>query len=445
MSGTLEIIIIAGLILLNGLFSMAEFALVSARRSRLQQMAEKGNKGSELALTLSENPNTFLGTIQIGITLIGILAGAYGGAALAVTLGNYIHHLPYVGEYSSTLSLVIVVLVITYFTLVFGELVPKRFGLAYPERIASYSAHPINLISRIIGPINRLCSRSTDAVLWLFGSHTAQDSAVTEEDITSLLEEGTQAGVFNTAEQELVQSIFRFGDLEVTALMVPRPDVVYLDLEDTLEENRAKILNSGHTRYPVCRGGLDSILGVLSIRDLWSQTVQGDASDLTALTQDALIIPEHINALRLLELFRTATTPVAIIMDEYGSVAGIITLHDLLEAIVGDLSTVDRQDEEPSIIEREDGSWLIDGMLSADELREHLDIETLPGESEGFYRTAAGLVMAELGKIPISGDYFSLAGYRFEVVDMDNRRIDKILVTKISSNKVLDIKTGEQD
>ncbi len=263
------------------------------------------------------------------------------------------------------------------------------------------------------------------------GSHAPRESSVTEEDITILLEEGTQAGVFNEAEQELVQSVFRFGDREVITLMAPRPDVVYLDLEDSFEENNAKIRATGHTRYPVCRGGLDSIFGVISVRDLWTQMTPGLEPDMESIVQEALVIPEHITALRLLDLFRTATTPLAVIMDEYGSVAGIITLHDLLEAIVGDLSTVDQPDEEPAIVQRDDGSWFVDGMLPAEELRDLLGFEDLPGENEGFYRTAAGFVMAELGRIPIAGDHFTLNGFRFEVADMDKRRIDKILINRV--------------
>ena len=434
MAVTLEIIIVCVLILLNGLFSMAEFALVSARRVRLQQMVERGEKGSDLALKLSVDPNIFLSTIQIGITLVGILAGAFGGAAIAHGLEEYFALIPVFGQYSTIISLLVVVLIITYFTLVIGELVPKRIGMEYPEQIAAKVAGPIVIISRIFAPINKLASVSTEAILWIFGSHNSQESAVTEEDITTLLEEGTQAGVFDEAEQELVQSVFRFGDREVVALMAPRPDVVYLDLDESFEENKARILSSGHTRYPVCRGGLDSVIGVVSVRDLWSQLASGQEPDLNVLLQEALVIPEHITALRLLELFRTATTPLAVIMDEYGSVAGIITLHDLLEAIVGDLSTVDEPEEEPGIIEREDGSWFVDGMLPAEQLRQLLNLETLPGEDEGVFRTAAGFVMAELGKIPVAGDHFSISGIRFEVADMDNRRIDKILVSRIKTH-----------
>ena len=430
MAVIIEIAIIAFLILLNGFFSMAEFALVSARRVRLQQMAEKGEKGSVLALTLAEDPNTFLSTIQIGITLIGILAGAFGGAAIAGQIAWIFTDIPYLGIYSGSVSLLVVVLIITFFTLVFGELVPKRVGLAYPEKIASFVAHPIHIIAKILAPLNQLASKSTDTVLWFFGSNKVQEPPITEEDITNLLEEGTQAGVFDEAEQELVESAFRFGDREVISLMAPRPDVVFLDLNDSFEENKEKILATGHTRYPVCRGGLDSVIGVISVRELWSQTASGNQPDLSLLVQEALVIPEHITAIRLLELFRTATTPLAIIMDEYGSVAGIITLHDLLEAIVGDLSTVDEPDEEPAIIQREDGSWFIDGMLPAEDLRNLLDISSLPGEDEGYYRTVAGFIMNELGRIPITGDHVILGDFRLEVADMDNRRIDKVLVSR---------------
>jgi putative hemolysin len=435
MAFTFEIGIIILLVLVNGLFSMAEFALISARRVRLLQMAEQGEKGADRALKLFEDPNTFLSTIQIGITLIGILAGAFGGASIARELDGYFIALPFMGEYHETISLLIVVLIITFFTLVFGELVPKRIGLAYPERVASLSARPIQIASRIASPLNRLASMSTDAVLWIMGSRVYGETTVTEEDIATLLEEGTQAGVFDEAEQELVQSIFKFGDREVNTLMVPRPDVIYLDLEDSFEENKGKMHTTGHTRYPVCRGDMDTIFGVVSVRDLWSQVASGKEPDLESIVQEALIIPEHISAMRLLELFRTATTPLAVIMDEYGSVAGIITLHDLMEAIVGDLSTVDQPDDEPAIIQRDDGSWFVDGMLPAEELSSLLALETLPGAKEGYFRTAAGFVMTELGRIPLTGDYVILDGFRFEVTDMDNRRIEKILISKINKNQ----------
>lgn len=441
MSVLLEIILICILIILNGFFSMAEFALVSSRRVRLSQLVDKGIRGADRALALSEDPNTFLSTIQIGITLIGILAGAFGGAAIAGKLAPVFSEIPYLGEYSDIVSLLMVVLVITFFTLVFGELVPKRVGLAYPESIASHVARPIQVIATIVAPLNQLASKSTDAVLWFLGSYKPSDQPVTEEDITTLLEEGTQAGVFDEAEQELVESVFRFGDREVISLMVPRPDVIFLDLEDSFEDNRAKILSTGHTRYPVCRGGLDSVLGVISVRDLYAQIVSGNQPDLTCLLQETLVIPEHITAIKLLELFRTATTPLAVIMDEYGTVAGIITLHDLMEAIVGDLSTVDQPDEEPAIIQREDGSWFIDGKLPVEELRTLLDLNILPGEEEGYFRTAAGFIMSELGRVPATGDLIIFNNFRFEVADMDDRRIDKILVSRINSGLSGDVES----
>ncbi|HWQ67961.1 MAG TPA: hemolysin family protein [Methanospirillum sp.] len=437
MTVSLELLIIAALIMANGLLSMAEFALVSSRRVRLSQMAERGDAGAQCAIEITQDPGTFLSTIQIGITLIGILAGAYGGATLTREFQAILSAVPWIKDYSDTICLFIVVLIITYFTLVFGELVPKRIGLAHPEKIASLVALPIKAASRLISPLNILTNRSTDAVLWLFGSQSISQPAVTEEDITILLEEGTEAGVFKEAEQDLVRSVFRFGDREVISLMAPRPDVVFLDLTDNPEVNREKISSTGHTRYPVCNGGVDSIVGVLSIRDLWAQIDSGSDMDLEPLVQDVLVIPEHITALELLEMFKTARTPLAVIIDEYGSVSGIITLHDLLEAIVGDLSMVDEADEEPAVIERDDGSWLIDGMLPITDLKVILEQDLLPGEREGHFRTIAGYVMAELGKIPSSGEWFIRDGYRFEVVDMDQRRIDKILIQRT------EVKSGE--
>ncbi len=442
MAVVIETFIIIILILLNGFFSMAEFALVSARRTRLSALAEKGVRGADRALSLSEDPNTFLSTIQIGITLIGILAGAFGGAAIAGQIAPFFADIPYIGPYSGTVSLLCIVLIITFFTLVFGELVPKRVGLAYPERISAAVAHPILLIATLLAPLNLLASRATEAILWLLGSCNPNEQAVTEEDITTLLEEGTQAGVFDETEQELVESVFRFGDREVVSLMIPRPDIVYLDLEDSLDENQKKILTTKHTRYPVCKGTLDSIMGVISVRDLYAQTGSGNLPDIAAIIQEAMVIPEHITAIRLLELFRTAKTPMAVVMDEYGTVAGIITLHDLMEAIVGDLSTVDQEIEEPAIVRREDGSWFIDGRLPAEELSELLSVTSLPGEEEGHYRTAAGFLISELGRVPSTGDVVVFGDFRFEVADMDDRRIDKILVSRINEQKQIPSQPG---
>jgi len=435
MAVVIEIFIIIILIILNGFFSMAEFALVSARRVRLSSLAEKGVRGADRALALSEDPNTFLSTIQIGITLIGILAGAFGGAAIAGQISPYFSTIPYIGVYSGAISLLCIVLIITFLTLVFGELVPKRVGLAYPERISAAVAHPIMVIATLLAPLNHLASRSTEAILWLLGSRNLHEPPVTEEDITTLLEEGTQAGVFDEAEQELVESVFRFGDREVVSLMIPRPDIVYLDLEDSLDENQNKILTTRHTRYPVCKGTLDSIMGVISVRDLYAQTGSGNRPDIEEIIQEAMVIPEHITAIRLLELFRTAKTPMAVVMDEYGTVAGIITLHDLMEAIVGDLSTVDQEVEEPAIVKREDGSWFIDGRLPAEELRELLTVPALPGEEEGHFRTAAGFLISELGRVPSTGDVVIFDNFRLEVADMDDRRIDKILVSTVADQK----------
>lgn len=435
MAVVIELFIIIILIILNGFFSMAEFALVSARRVRLSSLAEKGVRGADRALALSEDPNTFLSTIQIGITLIGILAGAFGGAAIAGQISPYFSTIPYIGVYSGAISLLCIVLIITFLTLVFGELVPKRVGLAYPERISAAVAHPIMVIATLLAPLNHLASRSTEAILWLLGSRNLHEPPVTEEDITTLLEEGTQAGVFDEAEQELVESVFRFGDREVVSLMIPRPDIVYLDLEDSLDENQNKILTTRHTRYPVCKGTLDSIMGVISVRDLYAQTGSGNRPDIEEIIQEAMVIPEHITAIRLLELFRTAKTPMAVVMDEYGTVAGIITLHDLMEAIVGDLSTVDQEVEEPAIVKREDGSWFIDGRLPAEELRELLTVPALPGEEEGHFRTAAGFLISELGRVPSTGDVVIFDNFRLEVADMDDRRIDKILVSTVADQK----------
>jgi putative hemolysin len=427
-----EILIILLLVTANGLFAMSEIATVSARKARLQQMANKGDKRAQVALELANSPNRFLSTVQIGITLIGILAGAFGGATLAAKLVVVLREIPVIAPYSQALSLGIVVLIITYLSLVIGELVPKRLGLHSPERIATAVSQPLALLSVITAPIVHLLSASTELLLKLLNVQPSEEEPeATEEEIKILLQQGTEAGAFEEVEQDMVERVFRLGDRRVSTLMTPRPDVVWLDLEDSMEVNRQTLTEASYSRFPVCQDGLDNMLGIVHVNDLLNQSLAGQPIDLTRELRQALYIPESTHALKVLELFKQSSTHIALVVDEYGVIQGLVTLTDILEAIVGDLP-VD-ETEEPQIVQREDGSWLLDGMLSIDGLKELLDIEDeeLPGEDRGNFHTLGGFVVMHLGHIPVSADHFEWGNFRFEVMDMDGNRVDKVLVVPV--------------
>jgi putative hemolysin len=425
-----ELFVILLLILANGVFAMAEMALVSARKARLLEWAEAGNTRARAALELAQNPGEFLSTVQIGITLVGILAGAFGGARLAEPLADALRPLPGLGPYSETLSLGLVVGGIAYLSLVLGELVPKQLALTNPERLAAVLASPMRLVSRLASPAVRLLSRSTAAVLRLFRVHPVPEPPVTEGEIRHMMQQGAQAGVFEAAEHEMVQGVFRLGDRRIGALMTPRTDIVCLDLDDPPEELRRCILETVHSWLPVGRGDLDDLVGVARAKDLLVPLLTGQSEALEALIRPPVVVPESLPALGVLERFRQAGLHLALVVDEYGGVQGLVTPIDLLEALVGDLPDAGMP-AEPAAVRRDDGSWLVDGMLPADELKALLPIGALPGEGTGAYQTVSGLVMQQLGRIPSTGDHFAWGGFRFEVVDMDGHRVDKVLVTPL--------------
>jgi putative hemolysin len=437
-----EITIILLLVIANGLFAMSEIATVSARKARLQQMANKGDKRAQVALELANSPNRFLSTVQIGITSIGILAGAFGGATLAAKLAVVLQQVPVLAPYRDALGLVIVVVIITYLSLVIGELVPKRIGLHSPERIATIVSQPLSLLSVITAPIVHLLSVSTELLLKLLNVQpSAEEPEATEEEIKILLQQGTEAGAFEEVEQDIVERVFRLGDRRVSTLMTPRPDVVWLDLEDSMEANRQTLTEATYSRFPVCKDGLDNMLGIIHVNDLLNQSLAGQPIDLTKDLKQALYIPESTHALKVLELFKQSSTHIALVVDEYGVIQGLVTLTDILEAIVGDLP-VDETDE-PQIIRREDGSWLLDGMLSIDGFKELLEIEDeeLPGEDRGNFHTLGGFVVMHLGHIPVSADHFEWGNFRFEVMDMDGNRVDKVLVMPIKKTIEPEVET----
>jgi putative hemolysin len=423
-----EILIILLLVLANGLFAMSEMAVVSARKTRLQQLANQGDRRAQVALDLANSPNRFLSTVQIGITLVGILAGAFGGATLSQSIAETASRVPALEPYSGAIGLFAVVLLITYLSLVVGELVPKRLALNAPEKIATNIAVPMQLLSAIAAPVVHLLSASTELGLRLFGvGPTETEPLVTEDEIKVLLEQGREAGMFEAAEQDMVERIFRLDDQPVSALMTPRPDIVWLNLSSSAEENRLKITQSDHTRFPVCQGTLDNVLGIIHITDLLARSMGGEPLDLTATLRQSLFVPETTRALRILEMFKKSDTHIALAVDEYGVIQGIVTLNDILEAIIGDLPSVG-QSEEVSAVQREDGSWLLDGMLSIEKFKDLFAIARLPGEEMGNYQTLGGFVITHLGRIPAAAEHFEWGGFRFEVMDMDGNRVDKMLV-----------------
>lgn len=424
---TIEILTILVLIIVNGVFSMSEMAIVSARKVRLQHQANQGDTKARAALELAEAPNRFLSTVQVGISLIGILTGAFGGATLADKLASYLRLIPGLAAYSQPIAFAIVVLTITYLSLIIGELVPKRLALNNPERIAANVAIPMRMVEAIASPVVHLLSASTDLVLRVLGIGPSTEPQVTEEEIKVLIEQGTEAGTFEEAEQDMLERVFRLGDRPVNALMTPRPDIVWLDLEDSAEENRQKMMESAHSRFPVCQGGLDNVLGVLHVTDLLGRSLSGQALDLTVSLRQPVFVPESTRGLKVLELFKKTGIHMALVVDEYGVVQGVVTLNDILVEIVGDVSSADEL-ENPQAVQREDGSWLLDGMLPVDEFFELFDIDELPGEHRGSYQTLGGFVMTHLGRIPAAAEHFEWEGMRFEVMDMDGNRVDKVLV-----------------
>ena len=422
-----EILILLVLIIANGIFSMSEMAIISSRKVRLQQMANQGDAKAKAALELAEAPNRFLSTVQVGITLIGILTGAFGGATIADKLALYVELIPGLAPYSQAIAFGMVVLTITYLSLIVGELVPKRLALNNPERIAASVAIPMRVLAAGAYPVVHLLSASTDLVLRILGIGPSTEPQVTEEEIKVLIEQGTEAGTFEEAEQDMVQRVFRLGDRPVNALMTPRPDIVWLDLEDSAAENRQKMMDSCHSRFPVCQGGLDNVLGVMHVTDLLARTLSGQPLDLTISLRQPVFVPESTRGLKILELFKQTGIHVALVVDEYGVIQGLVTLNDVLVEIVGDVPSAGEL-EEPQAVQREDGSWLLDGMLPVDEFVELFDIDELRGDHQGSYQTLGGFVMTHLGRIPAAADHFEWSGMRFEVMDMDGNRVDKVLV-----------------
>ncbi len=426
-----EITVIVLLVAANGIFAMAEMALVSSRRVRLEQQAEEGNRGAQIALDLANAPNKFLSTIQIGITLIGVLAGAFGGATLAVRIEVQFQLVPWLADHAGIAAFGVVVFAITYLSLVVGELVPKRIALSHAEAIASAMAPAMRTLSKASSPVVSLLGLSTDLVLRAFGFKPTAEPPVTEDEVKRMIEQGTQVGVFEPSEQEMVERVFRLGDRNASVLMTPRPAVIWLDPDEPAEEIHRKLTATNHTHYPVAEGQIDRVIGLVNAKDLLSQNLSCRPIDLRSVLRPALFVPESMSALDVLERFKKKRSRVAVVIDEHGGFQGLVTTSDILEAIVGDIP-MPNESAEADVIRREDGSWLVDGKLLADELKEVLGLDDLPFEEENVYETLGGLVMAALGRIPVSGEHFDWGGFRFEVVDMDGHRVDKVLIRRIA-------------
>ena len=432
----LELLIILLLVLINGVFSMSEIALVSSRKSRLEAFARTGDKQAKAALDLANSPNRFLSTVQIGITLIGILTGVYSGDKITSDLEVVLGTLPYVGIYKHSVAVGLVVLLITFLSLVLGELVPKRIGLSNPEGIAMFVAKPMNVLSRITSPFIALLSLASDLLIRILNIKP-NESSVTEEEIKSLIQEGTTGGIFEEIEQEIVHNVFQLGDRRVTSLMTNRQEIVWLDIEDSLEENKAKVFETKHAVYPLCRGTVDNVLGLIYIKDLIGEDVDERLASLPALKREPVYLPESNRAYQALEKFKEHRMYFGIIVDEYGGLMGVVTMHDIMDALVGDISEEDEY--ETDIVKRDDGTYLIDAQLPFDDFVQYFEVNVHDAERRDLvgFNTLGGFALHILEDIPETGETFQWKHFDFEIIDMDKSRIDKILVKK---NEVIEPK-----
>ncbi|PKN98680.1 MAG: hypothetical protein CVU42_10710 [Chloroflexi bacterium HGW-Chloroflexi-4] len=430
----LEILFILVLILINGFFSMSELALISSRKVRLEQRAEDGDKGSQSALELLKSSSRLLSAVQIGITLVGIFTGALGGATLAERLTVWLAKVPWLVPYAGGISIVLVVIVTTYLSLVLGELIPKRIAMNNPEKIASQVSGFMKFLSKAMSPVVRLLAASTDLGLKILGMSASKEPPITEDEIKGLIEQGTQVGVFDAVEQDMVEGVFRLNDRSVNAIMTPRTEIEWLDANDTPEQLLKQIMASSHSRFPVAQSSLDNVVGILNAKDVLEKFVTNTPFNLLDMVTKPIWVPENTPAMRMLEMVREGGTHEVMIVDEYGGLQGMATLFDILESIVGEIPSADESSDSEIII-REDGSYLLDGLLPIDELKELLDVDELPEEDKVGYHTVGGFVMNQIGSIPTTGQHFHLLNYRFEVVDMDDRRVDKVLLSKYDTPK----------
>jgi putative hemolysin len=426
----IEIGVIFLLLMANGVFAMTEIAMVSARKARLRQLVKQGNLRAKVALELAESPNRFLATVQIGITLVGILAGAFGGATIAEEITKALKDLPVVGTYSNAIGLGVVVLVITYFSLVMGELVPKRFGLGNPEGIAMMAAKPMHALSVFAGPVVRFLDVSTETLLRVLRFKPAKEATVTEDEVKVLMQEGLRAGAFQKVESDIVASVLDLDQLMVRDIMTPRPKVIWLNRNDPHETVWHKIVVSGHSFFPVYEGDHDHIVGVVSVKAVYANLAAGVGVKLADLMVPPLVVPATQNVLQLVETFKKSGKHLALVADEFGGIAGLVTLNDVMEAIVGDFPSQNER-AKPTVTARPDGSWLIDAMIEIERVEQALPGFKIEGSASKDYQTLAGFVVKRLGHLPKEGETFEEQGYFFEVLDMDRHRVDKVLVVPL--------------
>jgi putative hemolysin len=424
-----EILIIFVLLLANGVFAMAEIAIVSSRKARLKALAGEGSANALAALALAQEPTRFLSTVQIGITLVGILAGAFGGATLSEKLALWLAQFPAVADYSKALAIFIVVGAITYFSLIIGELAPKRIALTNPEARAMLLAKPMAVLSKLASPFVWFLTVSTNVILKVFGLGKDVETPPSEEEISHMIEQGTTAGVFHKAERAMVEGVLRLDELPVTEIMTRRTKIVWLNIADTDEVNWRKIVASGHSHFPVYEGTRDHVIGMVSVKSLWANAAAGVANDLRNHLVKPLFVPASITAVQLLESFKKTGKHLALVSDEFGSIQGLVSLIDVMEAIVGDLPQPgDRR--MPDAVQREDGSWLVDGAMQVDDFKRRFAIGPLPREDSETFETLGGFMVDRFGHIPTVSEHFMWNGWRFEIVDMDRHRVDKVMITK---------------
>lgn len=421
-----NILIVLALILANGVFAMSELAVVSARKVRLEQAALRGDSQARAALKLAKRPDNFFSTVQVGITLISIFSGAFGGSALAGPVAELLRQIPTLSAHADSLAFTLVVAIITYLSLILGELVPKQLALTMPEAIAKSIAGPMAMLSKLAAPVVALLSFSTNLVVRLLNIQPDRGPSVTEAEIRAFIQQGTEEGTLEVAEREIMERVFRLGDRQVTSIMTPRLEITWLDLEDTAKVNQHKIIGSRYRRLPVCQGSLDNILGLISVNSLLHRALHNDPLDLTVGLEQPLVIPELSRSLPLLEQFKRSRVHTALVVDEYGVIQGLVTLWDILEALVGDAPSLDESRDRPR--QREDGSWLLDGMMNIEEIYSCLNLGGFSDKTASYY-TLGGLVIHQLGKIPSATDSFEWHGFTVEVMDMDGNRVDKVLIT----------------
>lgn len=424
-----QLAVVGCLFIVNGFFAMSELAIVSSRTSRLQTMADQGSAGAKRAVKLMEDPTGFLSTVQVGITLVGVFNGAFSGTTLSEPLAEVLSRIPAVASYSSGLAIALVVMAVTYLSLIIGELVPKRIAMQNPERIAAFVAPTMTALAKVGAPIVWFLRISTEGVLRLLRVRRQSQSSVTEEEVRSLIAEGTEMGVFQPAEREMLESVIRVADRSARSIVVPRPEVVWVDIDDPPETILKEMLDSGHSRFPVSRGEVDEVVGVLHIKDVLQQLTRDGVIDIGAALREPLFVDEHMPILRLFDRFKTSPVHMAIVLDEHGSFEGIITPVDILTAIGGDLPEHEG-DSDPDSVQRDDGSWLLSGRIPIEDVERVIGVTGM-NEDEDF-RTLAGFILQRLGHIPTTGESFAWRGWRFEVVDLDGRRIDKVVATKVA-------------